>query len=151
MKRIILVFSFSLFLFQGLLFAQDTISKVAIINDSTAQVGKATYYSDRMHGRRTFSGERYSKYKLTAAHAYLPMGTIVKVTNLKNDKFVFVKIIDRCSKNSSRVIDLSKIAAKQLDFVRNGVAKVKVELTEIDKVAVLPKESDLDQKKTASN
>ena len=142
MKRIILVFSFSLFLFQGLLFAQDTISKVATVNDSTAQFGKATFYSDRMHGRRTFSGERYSKFKFTAAHATLPMGTLVKVTNLKNDKFVVVKIIDRCAKRKTMVIDLSKIAAKELGFISNGIANVKLELAVPVKVAINTKEGE---------
>jgi rare lipoprotein A len=89
--------------------------------------GKASYYGNGMHGRRTYSGEKYHKDSLTAAHKSLPMGTKVKVKNIKNDSVVIVKINDRMSSRSSRIIDLSMAAAKKLNFVKSGVATVTVE------------------------
>ena len=97
--------------------------------NSDIQKGIASYYGNSMHGRRTYSGEKYNKDSLTAAHRTLPMGTIVKVTNLKNDSIVIVKINDRMA-NSKRVIDLSMAAAKKLNFVRAGLTTVTVEKIE---------------------
>ncbi|WP_242929009.1 septal ring lytic transglycosylase RlpA family protein [Pontibacter vulgaris] len=88
--------------------------------------GKASYYSDRMHGQRTSSGERYDKTKLTAAHATLPLNTKVRVTNLNNGKSVIVKINDRMSRRSHTLIDLSKAAAKELDIIRAGYGRVRL-------------------------
>lgn len=89
--------------------------------------GKASYYGNGMHGHRTYSGERYHKDSLTAAHRSLPMGTKVKVKNIKNDSVVIVKINDRMSGRSSRIIDLSMAAAKKLNFIKAGIATVTVE------------------------
>ncbi len=94
--------------------------------ESDIQKGIASYYGNSMHGRRTYSGEKYNKDSLTAAHRTLPMGTKVKVTNLKNDSIVVVKINDRMG-NSKRVIDLSMAAAKQLNFIRSGLTTVTLE------------------------
>ncbi|WP_162426140.1 septal ring lytic transglycosylase RlpA family protein [Pontibacter pudoricolor] len=85
--------------------------------------GKASYYADRMQGQRTASGERYDKTQLTAAHPTLPFNTFVEVTNLANGKSVIVKINDRMPKGS-RIIDLSRAAAKEIDMIRAGVGKV---------------------------
>jgi rare lipoprotein A len=93
------------------------------------EIGLASYYSSHMEGRRTASGEVFTQKKLTAAHKTLPFGTIVKVTNLKNDSIVIVKINDRLSKRSGHSIDLTLTAAKQLNFVRNGSTKVKIQPT----------------------
>ena len=94
--------------------------------ESDIQKGIASYYGNSMHGRKTYSGEKYNKDSLTAAHRTLPMGTKVKVTNLKNDSIVVVKINDRMG-NSKRVIDLSMAAAKQLNFIRSGLTTVTLE------------------------
>ncbi len=88
--------------------------------------GKATYYADRLHGQRTASGERYNKTQLTAAHRTLPFNTYVEVTNLTNGKTVIVKVNDRLPKNSLAIIDLSRAAAKEIDLLRAGVAKVTI-------------------------
>lgn len=93
------------------------------------EIGLASYYSSHMEGRRTASGEVFTQKKLTAAHKTLPFGTIVKVTNLKNDSIVIVKINDRLSKRSGHSIDLTLTAAKQLNFIRNGSTKVKIQPT----------------------
>jgi rare lipoprotein A len=92
-----------------------------------SQTGSASFYANKFHGRRTSSGEIFKQDNLTAAHKTLPFGTLVKVVNLSNDSIVIVKINDRLGKSSSSLIDLSLKAAKQLDFVRFGRAKVKVE------------------------
>lgn len=70
----------------------------------------ASYYADKFHGRKTASGKRYDKNKLTAAHKKLPFGTILKVTNESNGKSVFVEVIDRGPFVRSREIDLSRKA-----------------------------------------
>lgn len=90
------------------------------------QVGLASYYADRFHGRRTASGERYHVRKLTAAHRRLPFGTVVRVTRLKTGASVKVRINDRGPFVKGRIIDLSRAAAEELGMLRAGVAKVEV-------------------------
>ena len=85
----------------------------------------ASYYADRLHGRRMSDGTRYHRDSLTCAHKRYPLGTMLKVTNIKNGKSVVVKVTDRCG--TRRIIDLSYAAAKQLDMIRAGVAMVRVE------------------------
>jgi rare lipoprotein A len=97
-------------------------------SDDVFQRGKASYYAQSMNGRRTASGERYFSDSLTAAHARLPFGTRVKVRNLKNDSIVVLRIIDRMSASSSRVIDVSWAAAKKLNFVRDGITQVELSI-----------------------
>ena len=89
--------------------------------------GKASYYGARHHGNKTASGERFDQYALTAAHRSLPFGTRVRVTNLRNDKQVVVRINDRGPYARGRIIDLSYKAAEQLDMLRDGVVPVRVE------------------------
>lgn len=86
---------------------------------------KATYYSSKFKGKRTYSGERYDPQKYTAAHKSLPINTLIKVTNPKNQKSVIVKINDRFGK--SNFIDLSLIAAKELDIIKQGITYVMIE------------------------
>jgi len=92
------------------------------------QSGIATYYSDAFQGRYTSCGEKYDYTLYTAAHASLPFQTLVKVTNLANNISVVVKINDRCPHYYSRIIDLSKAAAKKLDIIASGIANVKLEV-----------------------
>jgi peptidoglycan lytic transglycosylase len=99
----------------------------AVLYSQTVE-GKASYYSKKFEGRKTASGEKFSNQKLTAAHKTLPFGTIVKVTNMKNNKSVTVTINDRLPKKSSRLIDLTRAAAKELDFIKAGVTKVTIEV-----------------------
>lgn len=91
------------------------------------QTGRASFYANKFHGRRTSSGEIFKQDNLTGAHKTLPFGTLVKVVNLANDSVVTVKINDRLGKSSASLIDLSMKAAKQLNFVSKGHTKVKVE------------------------
>lgn len=91
------------------------------------EVGQASYYADHFHGRKTSSGEYFNQNLLTAAHKTLKFGTIVKVTNLSNDSIVYLKINDRLGKSSHRAIDVTTSAAKKLNFLRKGIAKVTIE------------------------
>jgi len=89
--------------------------------------GKASYYGDRHHGKKTANGERFDQHALTAAHRSLPFGSKVLVTNLNNGKTVVVRINDRGPYARGRIIDLSKKAAVQIDMVRAGVVPVRVQ------------------------
>ena len=91
------------------------------------QRGMASYYSNRMHGRRMSNGEKYHKDSLTCAHAKYALGTLLKVTNVKNGKSVVVEVTDRCSNHARRIIDLSYAAAKQIGLIVQGMATVLVE------------------------
>lgn len=108
------------------------------------QTGKASFYADRFEGSLTASGERYHSKKMTAAHKTLPFGTIVKVTNLANNKSVEVKINDRGPYEEGRIIDLSKSAAETLGFVNEGLADVKLEIIDAGsgKESSIPKPID---------
>jgi rare lipoprotein A len=90
--------------------------------------GKASYYSRKLQGHTMANGEPYKRQKLTAAHRTLPLGTKVKVTNLKTHKSVKVKITDRGPFVRGRIVDLSEAAAKRLDYIKAGVVPVKVKV-----------------------
>ncbi|MEO5782009.1 MAG: septal ring lytic transglycosylase RlpA family protein [Ginsengibacter sp.] len=90
--------------------------------------GVASFYAKKFNGRQTANGNTFSSLKYTAACNVLPLGTWVKVTNLKNDLSVIVYINDRLHPKNKRLIDLSKTAAQQLDFIGRGITKVKVEV-----------------------
>lgn len=94
----------------------------------TQEIGLASYYSLQFHGRKTANGEFYNKDKYTAAHRTLAFGTIVRVTNLRNNKSVVVKVTDRGPHRRSRIIDLSYIAAEDIGLIHHGVSKVKIEV-----------------------
>lgn len=93
----------------------------------SVQQGKASYYGARYHGRKTASGEAFNKNALTAAHPTFPFGTQVRVTNLINQQSIVVRVNDRGPYAKGRIIDLSEQAAREIDMIRAGVAKVKVE------------------------
>ncbi len=93
-----------------------------------SETGTASYYAKKFEGRRCSNGEIFSSDSLTAAHKSLSFGTRVKVTNLKNDSTVVVRINDRLPRRSHRKIDLTRRAARQLNFLKTGLAKVKIEL-----------------------
>lgn len=89
--------------------------------------GIASYYADSLNGNPTTSGEPYDKDAMTAAHRTLPFGTEVKVTNLSNQKEVIVRINDRGPHAKSRIIDVSGAAAKKLELIDAGTAKVRLD------------------------
>jgi len=90
------------------------------------QNGNASWYGKKFHGRPTANGEIYDMYEKSAAHKTLPLGTYVKVVNLSNKKQVIVRINDRGPFVKGRVIDFSYAAAKEIDLVGPGVARVKI-------------------------
>lgn len=96
--------------------------------------GIASWYGPHWEGRLTASGEYFSPDSMTAAHKWLPFGTIVKVTNLKNDSVIYVRITDRLPKSSTRSIDLTPVAAKRLGFYSDGLQKVEMESVDLTPV-----------------
>lgn len=89
--------------------------------------GRASYYGERFRGRRTASGERFDPDGLTAAHRTLPFGTRLRVTNVRTGRSVVVRVTDRGPFHGSRILDLSKAAARRIGMVRSGTARVRVE------------------------
>jgi|GEM_PF-1230744 len=89
--------------------------------------GKASWYGDKFHGRRTANGETYNKFAYTSAHKSLPFGTIVKVTCTKKNQSTLVIVNDRGPYIRGRVIDLSYTAAKELEMFHSGVTSVTLE------------------------
>jgi rare lipoprotein A len=105
---------------------------VSLPEPQVVKYGIASFYADKFQGSETYSGEIYESEKFTAACNSFPMHTWIKVTNLKNNKWIIVKINDKMNKKNKRLIDLSKAAAKELAFISSGLATVKVELIEED-------------------
>lgn len=110
MKKLILLLLFILLTFA--VKAQDT--------------GLATYYGRKFNNRKTASGEIYRKDSLVCAHRTYSFGTLLRVKNLKNDKEVVVRVIDRGPRSKKRIIDLSHAAAKELRMESHGVIPVEV-------------------------
>jgi rare lipoprotein A len=104
--------------------------------------GTASYYHSKFEGHKTSSGEVFRQDSLTAAHKTLPFGTRVEVRNLANDSVVVVRINDRLPRSSSRSIDLSLAAARQLDFIRRGLTRVSMRVLEADPAPSERGESD---------
>ncbi len=92
------------------------------------QIGVASYYGKKFHGRKTANGEVFNMYKLTAAHRVLPLGTRVRVTSMKNGRWVEVKVNDRGPFIEGRILDLSFAAALELEMVQAGTARVMIEI-----------------------
>lgn len=92
--------------------------------------GVASYYADDFHGKLTSNGETFDMDGLTAAHRTLPFGTKVRVTNLENNRSVVVRVNDRGPFKEGRIIDLSRGAAKEIDLIKTGTARVKLEVVE---------------------
>ena len=101
---------------------------ILVLSTSVSQgiTGKASYYHK---GKRTANGSVFKPYnELTAAHRTLPFGTKIKVINLSNNKYVIVKVTDRGPFIKGRIIDISWLAAKQLNMLKSGVTKVRLEI-----------------------
>ena len=90
--------------------------------------GTASYYANKFEGRKTANGEVFSQKKFTGASNILPLNQWVRVTNMRNHLTVVLRITDRMHKNNSRLIDLSKSAAKKLKYTGYGLAHVRVEV-----------------------
>lgn len=90
--------------------------------------GMASFYANKFNGRKTASGELFNQKKMTCACNVLPLGTWVKVTNIRNGRSVIVKTNDRIHPKVRRVVDLTRAAAEKLGFVSRGLTRVKVEV-----------------------
>ena len=100
----------------------------SIKNHPKTQIGIASYYGKKFHKKRTANGEIFNMYKVSAAHKSYPLGTKVRVTNLENGKSIKLVINDRGPFVKGRIIDLSYKAARKLDFVNQGTAKVRIDV-----------------------
>jgi rare lipoprotein A len=107
-----------------IVFGKKYYPTISQIGDKT--LGVASWYGSDFHNKKTSNGEIYNMYALTAAHKTLPMNTMVKVKNLENSKEVIVRINDRGPFVNKRVIDLSNQAAKKIDMIKKGTAKVRL-------------------------
>jgi len=105
------------------------------------EFGKAGYYADSFHGRKTASGEKYDKNELTCAHKSLPFGTKIRVTRLDNKRSVIVRVNDRGPFSEGYVTDVSRKAAQELHLIKAGTTRVKIEVVEKPKTST-SKESD---------
>jgi len=90
--------------------------------------GKMAWYGKRFAGRKTASGQRFNPNALTMAHKTLPFGTMVRVTNVKNNRSVVVRVNDRGPSRPDLVGDLSLAAARSIRMLRSGIADVKLEV-----------------------
>jgi rare lipoprotein A len=109
--------------------------KIAKVEQKPYQVGSASWYGKQFHGKTTASGEDFDMFEFTAAHRKLPLGSFVKVTNLKNGKWIIVRINDRGPYVGDRIMDLSYSAARMLNF-RDGVERVRIDLIQPEHVAL---------------
>ena len=136
---VVMLFFYSLpnkLLFGQKLVSENKAIKKQIKKDTKTLYGQASYYSQKFEGRKTATGQRFNHKKFTAACNSLPLGTFIKVTNLKNGKTLIVQTNDRLNKKTTRLIDLTMAGAKRLGFVSAGLARVKVEVlgSKIDRI-----------------
>lgn len=101
---------------------------VGFAQHAKTETGIASFYHDKFVGRKTANGEIFTQDKMTAAHKTLPLGTWVKVTNLKNDSTIIVRINDRMPLYNKRSIDLTEAGAGKLNFIPSGLTKVYIEV-----------------------
>jgi rare lipoprotein A len=107
---------------------EDVAGRVEAAVPAWTQSGRVSWYGPGFHGRQTASGEIFDSGALTMAHRSLPLGSRVRVTNLDNGRSVVLRVNDRGPYVRGRIVDLSRAAAKRLDFVDDGVVKARIEL-----------------------
>ena len=100
----------------------------ALVEGEPIGDGHASYYAEELAGQPTASGEPFEPEGLTAAHRTLPLGSRIRVTNLRNDESVIVRVNDRGPFAKRRVVDLSKAAAREIGMLKRGTARVRLEL-----------------------
>lgn len=110
-----------LFLVSLLVFTYSTYSQ------ETTLKGKVSYYANKFHGRKTASGKRFDNTKLTCAHKTFPFGTLLKIINPIDGRFVIVEVIDRGPFIGKRIVDLSKSAFLKIGDLKKGVMNVEIE------------------------
>jgi rare lipoprotein A len=107
-----------------------TASRTRLNPHKPYQVGTASWYGRYFHGKETASGERYNMYQFTAAHRHLPLGTLLRVTNLENGESVIVRVNDRGPVPRTRIIDLSYGAARMIGLSGAGLGPVRLDIME---------------------
>lgn len=112
------------------------------------ELGLASYYGDKFHGRKTAYGDTYDRDKYTCAHKRHKYGTQLKVTRIDNKKSVVVKVTDRGPFVKGRVVDLSYVAAEKIGLIQDGVAEVKVEVVGSNSTAEKESKSSASAEKT---
>ena len=124
-----------LVLLAGTSYGQTKSKARAVVNSGSRPKGKtvllygqASYYAAKFEGRKTATGERFGHANATAACNVLPLGTWVKVTNLRNGRSIVVRTNDRLHPKTKRIIDLSKSGAQKLGYVKQGLTRVKIEV-----------------------
>jgi rare lipoprotein A len=106
----------------------NDLAELATVTPLSVETGKASWYGAPYHNRRSSNGEIYDMHALTAAHRTLPLGSTVRVTNVKTGHSTVVRITDRGPFVEGRIVDLSLAAAKQADIWQAGVAQVRLEV-----------------------
>lgn len=121
-----------LFIFSISANAQSRTAEKENTHTKTTRVfyGQASFYANKFNGRKTANGEIFDQKKLTCACNVLPLGTWIKVTNLRNGRSVIVKVNDRIHPRMKRIVDLSRSAAQKLGYVSSGLTRVKVEIVD---------------------
>lgn len=104
--------------------AADSLTAAVMVTEP--DTGRASFYANAFHGKKTSSGEVYNMNDKTCAHRWLPFGTLLRVQNLNNGKETIVRVNDRGPFKHGRVIDLSKQAAVEIDMIRAGTALVEL-------------------------
>lgn len=108
--------------------SQIPVEKLPELSYQRSWIGLSSWYGEDFHGKKTANGEIFDMYALTAAHRTLPLGTLIRVTNLENNRSVVVKVNDRGPYVEGRILDLSYGAAKALGFENMGIAKVHIQV-----------------------
>lgn len=108
------------------LFLLPGISEAKAYPDTHRLTGVSSYYGSFHHGRKTANGEVFNMNAMTAAHKTLPLGSKIKVTNLSNGKSAVLKVNDRGPYKHGRILDVSQGAAKKLDMIKTGTARVSI-------------------------
>ncbi len=110
--------------------ASTAVTKPAQNRQHWYQFGRASWYGNALQGLPTASGEAYDMNAMTCAHRSLPLGSLVRVTNLRNHRSLVVRVNDRGPFLETRVVDLSYAAAQRLGFTNRGTAKVRIDLVD---------------------
>ena len=126
MKKVLVLSVLICSFFASVAQSRDSVALNKKRNVPVTQYGVASFYADKFEGQRTCTDEIFTQAKLTAACNTLPLNCWIKVTNLKNDKSVLVRINDRMHPANPRLIDMSKSAAVALGYTGHGLTKVKI-------------------------
>jgi len=118
----------------------------AQISLGKTEVGRASFYSSRFHGRKTSSGEIHNSTELSAAHRTLPINTMLEITNLATNQRVIVRVNDRGPFSKNRMVDVSKEAARLIGIISNGVASVSMRIVGMEGMVMLDSNEEVDHK-----